>query len=54
MDHLQTRLNAEYDAWFKQLQALTKDELDPDEWVDLWYEDYTPAEALEVGPEDEE
>jgi len=54
MSDFQTRINAEYDAWFKRLQALTKDELDPNEWVDRWYENYTPAEAMEIGPEDDE
>lgn len=45
------KLQAEYDAWFVQLQALSKDPLRPEDWTGRWYDGYTPAEALEDGPD---
>jgi hypothetical protein len=45
------QIGAEYDAWFKQLQALTDAALDPKDWTGRWYDGYTPAEALADGPD---
>ena len=45
------KLNAEFDAWFAQLQALTRKTLIPEDWTGRWYDGYTPANALEHGPE---
>ena len=44
-------LNAEFTAWFEALQSLTAQPLDPEEWTGRWYDGYTPAQALEDGPE---
>jgi hypothetical protein len=52
MSEIEARLNAEFDAWFKQLQALTKDKLDPDDWGGRWFDRFTPEEALADGPEE--
>lgn len=52
MIDIELRLNAEFDAWFKRLQALAKDELDPDDWGGRWYDGYTPEHALADGPEE--
>lgn len=46
-------LQVEYDAWFKRLQALTDRALDPGDWTGRWYDGYTPAEALEDGPDED-
>ena len=54
MDDLKAKLDAEYMAWFAKLQALTDVALDPDAgWIGRWYDGYSPAEALEDGPEDD-
>ena len=44
-------LQAQYDAWFGKLQALTDRALNPEQWTGRWYDGYTPAEALEDGPD---
>lgn len=49
----EAKLNADFDAWFVKLQALTTEILDPEDWTGRWYDGYTPAEALEDGPEDD-
>lgn len=46
-------LNAQFDAWFKELQALTPEVLVPEDWTGRWYDGYSPAKALEVGPEED-
>ena len=46
------KLNAEFEAWFKKLQALTDRALVPEEWTGRWYDGYAPADALAEGPED--
>ena len=51
---LEEALAAEFDAWFLALQALSPIALDPEDWTGRWYDDYTPAEALEDGPEDDD
>lgn len=48
------KLNAEYDAWFARLQALTKDHLDPEEWTERWFDGYTPEQAFADGPESDD
>lgn len=45
---IEARLNAEFDAWFAKLQALSKEALEPEDWADLWFDGYTPEEALEA------
>jgi hypothetical protein len=50
---LAKRLNAEFETWFDQLQTLTDQELDPDDWTGRWYDGYSPQEAIEDGPEDD-
>ena len=47
------RINAAYEAWFKQLQALTSVALDPDDWTGRWHHGYRPADALEEGPDED-
>lgn len=47
-------LNLDFDEWFTRLQALTNEALVEDDWVTRWYDHFTPEEALEDGPEDEE
>jgi hypothetical protein len=44
-------LRRQYDEWFSQIQALSPDKLNPDDWVTRWFDGYTPQEALEDGPE---
>lgn len=46
-------LQADFDAWFKKLQALTDRALTQDEWTGRWYDGYTPEEALEDGPDED-
>ena len=46
-------LAEEYEAWFKQLQALTSNALNIEDWTGRWYDGYTPSEALEDGPDDD-
>ena len=46
-------LQSEYNDWFQRLQALTDVVLHPDDWVGRWYDRYSPAEALEDGPDDD-
>lgn len=48
---MEKRLEAEFDAWFVRLQALTKDPLNQDDWTGRWFDGYTPEDALEDGPE---
>lgn len=54
MSDLEAKLNAEFDAWFAKLQALTSKQLNPDDWPERWFDGYTPEEALEAGPENDE
>lgn len=49
---IEANLNAEYEAWFKRLQALTDEVLDINDWTGRWYDGYTPEHALKDGPED--
>ena len=51
---IEGRLNAEYDAWFAKLQALTNAKLNADHYVERWYDGFTPEGALEAGPDDDE
>lgn len=46
-------ISASYEAWFKQLQALTSDDLSAADWTGRWYDNYTPAEALLEGPDED-
>jgi len=48
------KLEAEFDAWFVRLQALTPDMLDPEDWTEYWFDGYTPEEAFAAGPEDDD
>lgn len=48
-DYLQDK----YDAWFEELQHLTTNLLDPNDWTGRWYDGYSPAEALEDGPDED-
>ena len=48
-DYLQDK----YDAWLEELQRLTSKVLDPSDWTGRWYDGYSPAEALEDGPDDD-
>lgn len=50
--NLGDKLEAEFDAWFKELQKLSPEPLDPEDWPERWFDGYTPAEALEDGPEE--
>jgi hypothetical protein len=48
MTDLQTRFNAEFDAWFAKVQALTDEVLEPsEEWASFWFDGYAPEEALD-------
>jgi hypothetical protein len=47
------RMNAAYEGWFKRLQALTSVALDPNDWTGRWHNGYTPADALEEGPDED-
>lgn len=49
---IEQRLNAEFDAWFARLQALTERVLVPEDWGGRWFDGYTPEDALEDGPEE--
>jgi hypothetical protein len=47
------RLNAEFDVWFAKVKALSKVPLDPSQdWAELWFDGYSPEEALEDYPEE--
>jgi hypothetical protein len=48
---MEQRLEEEFEAWFARLQALTPDELTPEDWTERWFDGYSPEEALEDGPE---
>jgi hypothetical protein len=48
MSDLQAKLNAEFDAWFAKVQAITDEALEPSEdWAAAWFDGYTPEDALE-------
>lgn len=47
------QLQAEYEAWFKRLQALTDEALDGDDWTGRWYDGYSPEEALAAGHDED-
>lgn len=49
----EARLKADFESWFKRLQALTEQVLVPEDWTGRWFDGYTPEEALEDGPEDD-
>lgn len=51
---VEAKLNAEFDAWFAKLQALTSDALDQEDWTERWFDGYTPEDALAAGPESDE
>ncbi len=50
---MEANLHADFDAWFKCLQALTSEPLYPPDWTERWFDGYTPEEALEDGPDAE-
>lgn len=53
MTDMQAKLNAEFDAWFAKVRELAGKPLEPNEfWAELWFDGYTPEEALtpEDGP----
>lgn len=50
---MQKRLEAEFNAWFARLQALTSRALEPDDWTGRWFDGYTPEQALTEGPEED-
>lgn len=53
MSDTESRLNAEFDAWFEKVKALSKEPLDPSEdWAELWFDGYTPEDALALNAED--
>ena len=47
---IEARLNAEFDAWFAKVQALSKEPLGTpsEDWTELWFDGCTPEEALEA------
>ena len=48
MSDMEVNLNAEFDAWFIKVQALSKEPIKSDEdWAALWFDGYTPEEAIE-------
>jgi hypothetical protein len=48
VDDIETKLNAEFDAWFAKVRALSVDTIEPsEEWSDLWFDGCSPEEALE-------
>lgn len=53
MTTLGETLQSQYNDWFKRLQALTDQALDPDEWTGRWFDGYTPADALQDGPDED-
>ncbi len=53
IDTMQKQMEAEFDAWFARLQALTSEALEPDDWTGRWFDGYTPEQALEVGLEED-
>lgn len=49
MSDMEARLNAEFDAWFAKVEELAGEPLDPSEdWEELWFDGYTPEEALDM------
>lgn len=50
-DTMEAKLNAEFEAWFAQLQALASEALTPEDWTERWFDGYTPEQALKDGPE---
>lgn len=52
-DEISARLNAEFDAWFAKLQALTSEVLTPEDWTERWFDGYTPEAALADGHEED-
>jgi hypothetical protein len=48
---MEAQLNDQYEAWFAQLQQLSTEPLNKDDWVERWFDGFTPAEALDAGPE---
>lgn len=53
MSTAEAKLNAEFEEWFAKLQALTSEALVPEDWTERWFDGYTPADALEDGPEED-
>lgn len=50
----EAKLNAEFNDWFGQLQALSDEQLVPEDWTERWFDGYSPKAALEAGPENDE
>jgi hypothetical protein len=45
---LEAKLNAEFDAWFEKVKAISKEPIEPNEgWAELWFDGYAPSEAAE-------
>lgn len=48
---IEAAMNAQFDAWFAELQKLSSVALNPDDWGGRWFDYYSPADALAAGPE---
>jgi hypothetical protein len=45
---LAAKLNAEFDAWFEKVKAISKEPIEPNEgWAELWFDGHAPL-ALQL------
>lgn len=48
MSDMEAKLNAEFDAWFAKVKALTLETIEPDDlWAEFWFDGFTPEEAVQ-------
>lgn len=47
-------LQRQFEEWFAELQKLSSQPLNPDDWGGRWFDYYTPADALTAGPESDD
>lgn len=57
MSGMEAKLNTEFDAWFVKVCAIAKCRLDADDdpiWAELWFDGYTPQEAVDACNEEDD
>jgi hypothetical protein len=57
MSDTEAKLNTEFDEWFAKVCEIAKCRLDPDDdpiWAELWFDGYTPQEAVDACNEEDE
>jgi hypothetical protein len=56
MSDMEAKLNAEFDAWFAKVCEIAKCKLNADDdpiWAELWFDGYTPEEAVRACNEED-